>query len=662
MNLFFRVFTAGLFSLAFSTAPVIAGMEGELLHKPSNEVRVSSVKNDISNRIILQRANARHDEIVVKFKGMDRFSRIAVSSQEGVDNALARFQSRSDVLYAEPNYIATAYMTPNDPYYSYQWHLNNGSYGGIHAGAAWDISTGSGVTVAVVDTGVAYEDYSIYRKAPDLANTTFVSGYDFVNNDSHPNDDNSHGTHVAGTVAQSTNNNVGVAGVAFGASIMPVKVLNGQGSGSYADVADGIRWAADNGAHVITLSLGGPTSATYLEEAVRYAYEKGVTVIAASGNENSAVGYPAAYDNYVIAVGATRYDEQRAPYSNYGASLDIVAPGGDLAVDQNNDGYGDGVLQQTFGNNVQSFGYYFFQGTSMATPHVAGVAALVISRGNATTTSAVRAALETTADDLGVAGRDDMFGWGLLNAAAALSYVSGPVNNPPVANAGADKSVLMGNAVSFDGSGSTDDGTIVSYQWDFSDGSTASGVHVTHSYVAAGTYTVTLTVTDNGGLTGTDTAVVTVTDPNAPITVFADSFEISEWNGLWTEDSQNDWFRSSQRASAGSRSAEVDGFASDAALMSVTINTQGKQTTTISFSWLIESTLDAGEYIALDVSVNGGTWVEQKRLRGDVDKEDVWHQNSFPIIGASSLRLRFRGKMSASNEDANVDNVMVVVR
>jgi len=570
------------------------------------------------------------NEIIVKFKGEGEHFRVVKVPEGKVLEKVREYSKRSDVDYAEPNYHAYAFWQPNDAYYyPYQWNLDNPNYGGIQMEEAWEIQTGSAsVVVAVVDTGVAYQNYSTrwkkYYLAPDLANTVFVSGYDFVESDTHPNDDNSHGTHVTGTIAQSTNNGVGVAGVAFNTAIMPVKVLDSNGSGTYAAVASGITWATDHGAKIINLSLGGPSPSSTLENAVKYAYEHGVTVIAAAGNDGSSViSYPAAYDAYVIAVGATRYDETRAYYSNYGASLDLVAPGGDTRVDQNGDGYGDGVLQNTFNPNTKNtadFGYWFFQGTSMATPHVSGVAALLLARGNAGIPDEIRAALQGTADDLGVPGRDDIYGWGLVNAYAALQWTAGPPdtvapeityatgntatttgepvtvsatttdnvdvvsatvhytpidgtetsvsmsegggnvwsanvpaashkvgtityyvtakdmagntardpaignydiavtdNDFPVANAGPDQSVVVNQTVTLDGSGSTDNIGVTSYQWDFGDGTTGNGTTVSHAYSAAGNYTVTLQVSDAAGLTATDTAQITVTEvPVAP--------------------------------------------------------------------------------------------------------------------------------------------------
>lgn len=229
---------------------------------------------------------------------------------------------------------------------------------------------------------------------------------------------------MAGTIAQSTNNNKGVACIAYQSCFMPVKVLDENGAGTYDDVADGIYFATDKGAKVINLSLGGSSDSQTLKDTVAYAYNNGVIVVAAAGNNSTeVVVYPAAYDDYVIEVGATRYDEILAYYSNYGSSLDLVAPSGDLMVDQNGDGYGDGVLQNTFNpnsKNTTDFGYCFFQETSMAAPHVSGVSALLISNGNATTPDEVKAALEGTAEDLGETSWDEIYGWGLVDAAAAL--------------------------------------------------------------------------------------------------------------------------------------------------------------------------------------------------------------------------------------------------
>ena len=360
----------------------------------------------------------------------------------------AALRAEPSVEYAEPNGAVRALMVPNDPYYEYQWHYR-GPSGDINIEPAWDIQTGaSSVIVAVVDTGVAYEKYGrLFKQAPDLAGTTFVPGHDFVNEDTHPNDDDGHGTHVAGTVAQSTNNGVGTAGVAFDCAVMPVKVLDSNGEGTADWVAQGIRYAADHGAQVINLSLGTPTHYVTIEEAVAYAHGKGVTVCAATGNGGAAeVEYPAAYDDYVIAVGATRYDETLSYYSSYGPSVDLVAPGGDMNVDQNGDGYADGVLQQTFSGNPRKFGYYFFQGTSMATPHVAGTAALLIANGT-TGPDSVREALEKTAKDLGPAGLDDMYGHGLLDAHAALTYSAGPVHDVAIGSMTAQSSAVQGEPV-----------------------------------------------------------------------------------------------------------------------------------------------------------------------------------------------------------------------
>lgn len=374
------------------------------------------------------------DEILVKFKNDNKPFHVVKIGKGRVDEKIKEYQKNPNVEFVEANYYAQAYV--NDPYYIYQWNLKDESEGGINAEMAWSVSTGDNVVVAVLDTGIAYSKFKKYSLAPDLSGTSFVSGYDFINNDNKPNDDEGHGTHVAGTIAQTTNNALGVAGVAYNASLMPVKVLNGQGSGSYSTIASGIYYAADNNADVINMSLGGPSESQVLLEALEYAYNEGVTIVAATGNDAGVVGYPAAYDDFVIAVGATRYDKELAGYSNFGPEVDIVAPGGDTDVDQNNDGYGDGILQNTFGNHPGDFGYYFYQGTSMATPHVAGTAALLISNDPSLSPAQVQSALQDTAIDLGATGRDDFYGHGLVDAYAALNWTAEPTepNEPPIAD------------------------------------------------------------------------------------------------------------------------------------------------------------------------------------------------------------------------------------
>ncbi len=318
---------------------------------------------------------------------------------------LSQLKNEPAVVYAEQNAYTYACMFPNDPLYIYQWNMNR-----INVLAAWDLSTGSGAVVAVLDTGVK-------QSLEDLAWTNFMPGWDFVNNDDDPTDDNGHGSHLCGTVAQSTNNSIGVVGIAFNCTVMPVKVLDQYGSGTYADVADGIYYAVANGAHVINLSLGGYSSSTALEDAVNDAWNNGVLLIcSAGGGSSSTPMYPAAYTNS-MAVSATNYLDQLAGYSNYGSWIDISAPGGD-AIDYNGDGFPEAILQNTLGPSGE--GNYYYSGTSMATAHVSGTAALVKACKPFFKSDVIRHILEGTAFDLGEPGWDPYFGYGRVDAENAV--------------------------------------------------------------------------------------------------------------------------------------------------------------------------------------------------------------------------------------------------
>jgi serine protease len=331
-------------------------------------------------------------------------------ADEEPEAIMAKIKRREDVAFVEPNGYVSLLYRPNDPLYLRHLQWNFGQLG-VHR--AWNYSRGKGTVVAVVDTGVA-------TRLEDFKQTRFKRGYDFVNGDRSPFDDNGHGSHVAGTIAQSTNNRQGVAGIAFRATIMPIKVLNSGGYGTFSDVADGVRWAARHGAHVINLSLGSSSPSSAMKEAVDYArYKKHVVVVAAAGNGGrSGLSYPAAYPS-VMAVSATTMNKALAWYSSWGNGLAVAAPGGDTGADVNHDGHPDGILQQTISSGHGRYSY--FQGTSMATPHVSAIAALVRAQGEHRAGEIIHA-IEHSAFDLGAPGYDTKYGWGLVNAYNAVRY------------------------------------------------------------------------------------------------------------------------------------------------------------------------------------------------------------------------------------------------
>jgi len=302
---------------------------------------------------------------------------------------LAKFQADANVEAVELDYVMEANLTPNDPSYASQYHLPR-----IQADLAWNITTGStSRTIAIVDTGVDLTH-------PDLK-AKILPGYDFVNGDALADDDQGHGTHCAGIATAISNNGLQVAGVDFNAKIMPVKVLNRRGSGYTSDIINGVYYAADNGAHVISMSLGGGAAQTAFQDAINYAYGKNIIVVAAAGNSStSALSYPAAYNN-VVAVASTTSTDAMSSFSNYGSWVDIAAPG-------------SSILSTADGGGTTTM-----SGTSMATPVVAGLATLTWSKNLAASNTTVINRIYSTADK--IAGTGTNFTHGRVNAYNAVN-------------------------------------------------------------------------------------------------------------------------------------------------------------------------------------------------------------------------------------------------
>ncbi|SEM16686.1 type VII secretion-associated serine protease mycosin [Mesobacillus persicus] len=354
----------------FTTAPTKADLE--------------QILQDIDGRVIKQ------DGLLLLFR----------SNSIETPEMLEYFQGKPKVDYAEPQYLlmqnsirnANGLNLPNDQYYQeeYQWNLP-----AIGTEQGWTISRGNeDITVAVVDTGVDLDH-------PDLVNR-LVAGYNVLGENQHPDDDNGHGTHVAGIIASETNNREGIAGVTWYNKIMPIKAMSAEGYGTTFDISKGIIWAVDHGADVINLSLGNYKESNVLKRAIRYAYEKDVVLIAAAGNDSSQQpSYPAAYPE-VISVSAVSYDGSLAGFSNYGSYINISAPGE--------------YIPSTYFNEQ----YASLSGTSMAAPHVAGLAGLMKATNSNLTNKDIMSIIQNSARDLGKRGKDIQFGNGLINVNQAL--------------------------------------------------------------------------------------------------------------------------------------------------------------------------------------------------------------------------------------------------
>jgi thermitase len=424
--------------------------DGDWIRRPSKMVARYFQRTAPELRVQKQVASRRgksyaSDRVMVRFRpgvsdyyveallasyGFPSISRIpgigvyVVQTATGVSvmETLAMLRRNGDIELAQPDYRARLADIPNDSYFaSYQWNLLNRGIvlnisptiqpqttagADIKATPAWDVAKGDpDVVIAVLDTGVDMAH-------PDLAPKIVFSGYDFVNDDDDATDDHWHGTHVAGIAAADTDNATGIAGVAWNCKILPVKVMDENGDGYYSWITEGIVWAADNGADVINLSLGGEVDDPFLEDACRYAYERGAVIAAAAGNEASAVLYPAAYDAYVLAVAASDYNDTIADFSNYGPAVDVAAPGVYILS----------TAPQLY-VGVGNPPYMFATGTSQATPHVSGMAALIVSAKPDLPPADVMNVIRYTADDINRAshpGRDSYAGYGRINMERAL--------------------------------------------------------------------------------------------------------------------------------------------------------------------------------------------------------------------------------------------------
>ena len=385
---------------------------------------------------------------------------LTIEDGESVEETVRELEREPGVEYAVPDYrlrkaqgpAPPAPFVPNDPgrgregndWRELQWNFA-GEFG-VNAPMAWAHTRatpapgGRGAVVAVIDSGVAYRDAGRFRRAPDLYGNRWVKPYDFIEEDRRPLDEDGHGTHITGTIAQATNNRIGVTGLAYGVKIMPLRVLDENGNGDGTDLVRALRYAARNGADVINMSVEYTTDLKAADipeviSAMKYAHQRGATLVGVAGNgSDPRLSYPAKYGR-AIAVGATTVRGCLAEYSNEGNGIDIVAPGGGQDSESNGSDWDDAhcnparrsrlIYQQTLWRGVSKFALVGFEGTSSAAPHVAAAAALVVATaraaGGTMTPALVQERLQASARDLGAPGYDRRYGHGLLDAAAAVA-------------------------------------------------------------------------------------------------------------------------------------------------------------------------------------------------------------------------------------------------
>jgi thermitase len=376
--------------LAIASLPKGAASAEEILVGFRKEVPVSQKENIHRNTksLVKKTISKLNTDVVIVESGLS------------VSDAINKYKTLSEVEYVEPNFLASAFLSPNDPLYGNQWNLKK-----VLAEQAFDVSNGGGSTIAVIDTGID-------STHPDLSGLV-LTGLNTIDGSSNTSDSNSHGTHVAGIAAAQTNNGSGIASISYQSKVLPVKVLGGDGSGTYSDVAEGIVYAADNGARVINMSLGGSSDSTTLKNAVNYALGRGSMIVASAGNNgNSSPSYPASYPG-VLSVSASDQSDNLASFSSYGNNVFVASPGVSIT------------------SSVPGGGYKQYNGTSMAAPHLAGLIALVLSKNPGYSNSEVLDQIKKNSEKVGPYSYDQngwnpYYGYGRISSGKTLQNLASP--------------------------------------------------------------------------------------------------------------------------------------------------------------------------------------------------------------------------------------------
>jgi len=529
-------------SLPVTAAVLPPGSHIKQVAKPSpyaNDKILVAFKRGISSTVIADVHRIAGGRVLKSLKPLG--IQVVAIPTNSVKEKLALYRRNPYVTYAEPDYNRV--LSPPQPtlipsegsgpllgdYFSEQWGFNNtgqsfyyfGLISGtpdadIDAAEAWDTVASLGfklgnpeVKVAILDTGIDCGHVDLLADNGDIKCT------DIMNYTTSPtaSDEFGHGTHVAGTVAANTDNSIGVAGIAEVAYLGNFKVCDDSGVCQDDAIINGLLDATSAGYQVVNMSFGGPEISQAVIDTVNYAWANGVVLVSSAGNDNSTnVGFPANLDN-VIAVAASDADDNRASYSDYGNLVSVAAPGDNILS----------TMPMVMCGDDPTGCYEFLAGTSMASPHVSGIAALVWARSDVSTNEQVRYIIENSADKTGAAGQN-LLSWtqnGRVNLAKALTY---PIDNGNIAPTASFSYACIGLNCDFSASSSNDpDGNITSYDWTFGDGNSASGLTANHAYSTGGTYTVSLTVTDNNSATGNDSKSVTVssTSNTAPIASFS---------------------------------------------------------------------------------------------------------------------------------------------